>query len=529
MKALSICMAALLCLSYAVNAQVAEGAYGYYMRANDFAKAGLSGSARMRAMGGAQVALGADPGSMNINPAGLGLMRNSNFSFTGNVQLSSSQSTFESGQNTSVTNDFKPGFNLPNISIVFADRYDNPESSAVLKGQSFGISVNQSVNFSNKYSYSGRNETNGNFRNYLIDGVYANDLYAQDLVGNTVDLYSVAYQTFAINNYVDYDSVAGEYYDSEDFFTPDASNGSGMQQSENINISGFQNETSFSYGGNYDDKIFFGFSLGIPRVRYSIERTYEESIQGGVNLKSMVLEEEEVTTGTGVNASFGIIVRPTDFVRIGASIKSPSFIWLTEKINQSLTTNFNSFVIDHSIYDPNSNTLDELDNLTLTGAVDERKFNYTLLTPMRANVGASFFFGKKGFVSTDLEYVPNGSSKLTSSSYSLSGDNTTIANLYGNAVNLRLGGEYRYKIFRVRAGAALMGNTYADGTDLNDAQNYITFGFGIKKEQNALDFAVVNTSSSTAYEPYSLDNGLQPSVDLASKRTQVMVTYAVSF
>ena len=74
-------------------------------------------------------------------------------------------------------------------------------------------------------------------------------------------------------------------------------------QRELITTSGATNQWSISYGGNYEDKIFFGLGIGISSLRYESTTTYTEQFQQDV-LFDMKLDEQVSIDGTGVNATF---------------------------------------------------------------------------------------------------------------------------------------------------------------------------------------------------------------------------------
>lgn len=518
-----------LCSIFTAHAQIDPNAYGYYERAHLFSQSDMAGSARTRAMGGAQVAVGGDPGSVHVNPAGLGVMRSGRFDITLNTQVAGTNSEFSNVGDDNSTIDLKPGLNIPSLSLILAEAYDNPESNRLLKNQAFGFSINREYNFSNKFSYSGENLTGYNYRDALMQDIVSLGLTSTELA-NSNSIYGAAYNSNAILSFVD-EVEPGEFVENNVFFTPDAPGGANVVQEENIDISGAKYETALSYGGNYDDVVFFGFSLGIPRVRYTLERTFTETVDPGnqYDLDYIELQETEQTTGTGANASLGVILKPFDFMRVGASVKSPSFMYMTEYTDRTFTAEFNYDYIDLEDYDPSQSALLSIDPSNEI-ELDQNKFNYTTVTPMHANLGAAFFIKKSGFISADFEYVPYGSARVTSSQYSLSGDNNTISDLYANAWNVRVGAEYRYKVLRIRLGYVNNGNSFNSSTGLNNSVSYFTGGFGVKHENKFFDIAVVNSQYSDSYQPYALVlEGDSPQVDFSTNLTQVMLTLGVSF
>ena len=96
------------------------------------------------------------------------------------------------------------------------------------------------------------------------------------------------------------------------------------------------------------------------------------------------------------------------------------------------------------IYQPTGLTLGEQISFT-----DIFLSKYELRIPWRINTGATYFFGKKGFISADVEFVDHSKSHLSSNDFSTSGDNNTISSIYKSVVNIRVGGELRHDIFRI--------------------------------------------------------------------------------
>ena len=60
-------------------------------------------------------------------------------------------------------------------------------------------------------------------------------------------------------------------------------------------------------------------------------------------LNSLMLEEELSITGSGVNATLGMIFRPIDRIQVGISYASPTLYTLTDSYNATLSTRWNNF------------------------------------------------------------------------------------------------------------------------------------------------------------------------------------------
>lgn len=524
-RLMKLSLVLMLCANY-TQAQVASGSFGYYQEALLFSRTTPGGTARMQGIGGAQVALGGDISSAYSNPAGLGFFNKSEFTFTPSVNFQDSETDL---LNTN-TKSFKNKFSFNNMGIVFK----NASNEGKFKGGVFGISVNKINEFANEYRYEG---VNGN--NSIVDSFIesAGSTDTQNLSG----FEAVAYEHFLID-LADYGTTTDYLFSSDGIITPNAGDGtyegygspfgniggSLPKQEGTVQTSGSQYQWNFSYGANYDDLLYFGAALGVQTINYDRERTYIESnfrlsSDNSVDdlINSIRIDDKLNITGTGVNATFGLIARPTDFLRVGISYVTPTALNLSEESSFDFVTDWNSF---YSYGLPNDTVTLE----TITTQSDLFVSNYSLRTPSRLTTGLAFFLGKHGFISGDVEFVNYGNSQLKSTDFSPTADNRSISNLYTNTVNYRVGGEYRYDMFRLRAGYAYQGDPYVDGSIDRSIQN-ISGGIGIRVDNYFVDLAFTNTKSDGLYKQYELSNNLEPTANIKNKATNVAVTVGFKF
>lgn len=90
---------------------------------------------------------------------------------------------------------------------------------------------------------------------------------------------------------------------------------------------GYIGEYDFNTSANVNDRVYLGITIGIHDVHYTGHSLYNEAL---VNLNNqtagdITVNDERRITGTGYNASFGIIFRPVDALpfRIGLSVTTP--------------------------------------------------------------------------------------------------------------------------------------------------------------------------------------------------------------
>jgi hypothetical protein len=500
-------LAVIVLIGGELNAQVASGSFGYFNDALRFSQTQALGTARMQAIGGAQIALGGDPTAALVNPAGLGFYTQSSFTFSPSFGLNDANA-IAFGE---TTNDYRGNLNVSNIGMVF-----NKSSGDIVqnkfKGGSFAITLNRINDFNSNFTYEGFNDDNSviDFFIQSASGINSNDIDGRGPL-------SLAYYNYLINPIPD----SGGNYDSFVLGFP--------KVRETVETRGAQYQWNFSYGGNYADKLYFGGGLGISTVRYSSKKTYlENSFEYYIEdedrwvaddaINNILLEEKLAVNGVGVNATIGLIYRINDIARVGLTYTSPSLYALNDESSSTLTTDYNNFYFQQE--DTVLNVLISESDIVLS--------SFTLQSPARLGLGGSVFIGKYGFLSADVEFLNYASAVIRSRDFTASADNETINNLYRNTVNLRVGGEFRIEEFRLRAGYNYTSNPYATGTS-RDAITAISGGIGYRVREYFVDLAIVNRSSNQFYSPYSLSSGTQPVVDVANRRNSAIITVGFNF
>ncbi len=519
----------LILLSYSTttSAQIAQGSFGYYTDANRFAQTipTMGANARIQGIGGAATAIGGDISSASVNPAGLGFLQRSEITFSPSLSFLGSDATYNLDSQNLPTEDSKLNFNFAQLGAAFVLPSNN---SSGYKGGAFSISYSRLNSFHRRTSYEGTNSENSIIDYFLnqADGIPWNAIYPS---GGATDLLALAYDAYLINEDFDYDNGGQNTYYSPVPIAP-------TQQRETIDYLGSQSQWNFAYGGNYNDKLFFGAGLGIQSFKYKEEKRYEETVTGNpINpnqvkaLNSLVIGENLSINGTGVNLTAGIIYRPIYAVRLGASIMTPTYFAVDDTYNANLRVLYNNYNFgdDDSGNPIILNDTDQINTLDVEST-------YNMTTPLRASLGAAFFVGKFGFISADVDFINYQSSKLLSppQEFSFTADNQTIKNLYASTMNYRVGAELRIKTFYLRGGIGLYGNTMKEEFRLenDDAfQTRISGGLGIHKKAFYIDLAVVQQASNTIYTPYNLSDNSNPSIDIKNTTTNVVATVGFHF
>src|SRR5581483_115662 len=77
-----------------------------------------------------------------------------------------------------------------------------------------------------------------------------------------------------------------------------------VQQTGSIISRGQIDKVDIGFGGNFLDKLYFGFNLGIPILNYSINQTMEEDAPNGTDsithFQTYSLNSEYALSGVGV-------------------------------------------------------------------------------------------------------------------------------------------------------------------------------------------------------------------------------------
>ncbi|MCG3166711.1 MAG: hypothetical protein POELPBGB_02491 [Bacteroidia bacterium] len=446
-----------------------------------------TGTARFAALGGAFGALGGDFTTLSFNPAGIAFYRSSELSFTPSIYNSTSTSDYIGTR----TKDNKLNFNFGNLGAVFT-RVRNKEGSTYgWLNFNFGIGYNRLNSFQNRVSIEGRN-----FEHSIADA-FASQAYGthyDDLQNTNPFDANLAWYTYII------DTASGA---TSVYNTPMGNYG--QIQKLQATTRGSLGETVFSFGANYSNRLYLGATIGIPNVRYTHEKVYEEidDLDTIQQFTSMKYTETLKTSGNGFNLKLGVIYRIADWVRIGAAFHTPTYLRLTDNWISSM----NSTIYNQDFFAESP-----------TGT-----FQYTLTTPLKAIGSVGFIIGKAGLISADYEYVNYSTAKLNSSSYNFSTENKNVNNNYHGTGNIRIGTEWRYKIFSARAGYSIFGSPYSKAFKIDNSTASI--GAGLRTKGFFMDAAyLLNFSQKNRYNLYVLNETTAASSEVNNIAGSFMLT-----
>jgi len=450
------------------------------------------GTARAVGMAGAFGALGGEISSLSYNPAGIGIYRRSEFTFTPTFYFNKTSADYLNTTNE----DFKYNLNLNNLGLVAT--YNTKNESGWIS-VNFGFGYNRMNNFHKNISIEGYNST-GSMTDYFAK--LANGHNSDDLNGFNEGL---AWESYLIdpdtNNIDEYRYVS-------------AFSNYGELQRKNISSKGSVGEYIFTLGTNYNNMLYLGGTIGIQSVNYTENTEYSETDENNVipDFNNFIFTQHLKTKGTGFNFKFGAIFRPVDWVRIGAAIHTPTFFDLTDTYSSSISSSF----ADAS----KSSQVDSKDG----------DYNYELTTPFKAVGSIGFVIKKSAIIGIDYEFVDYTLARLRASDYSFRTENNSIETHYQATANIRAGIEYRIGPFSIRAGYGLYGSPYKSDQVNKDAfTTSYSGGFGIKNKDFFFDLAYTyNTSEEKyyLYDPYYVNI---KSTNLKSTSSQFLATIGFKF
>jgi hypothetical protein len=415
------------------------------------------GSARSTAMGGAFGALGGDLSAIHVNPGGLGVFRNSEFSITPYIDLDRTKSVDKAKRNA---------FLLGDIGIVF----NYPTWSGGWKGLNFAFGYVNMNNFNRDIrQYGGLNNTSiatvwcaqatGFDRSELGDEL---DRAFNVVLIDTVPAFPTDYQT--------------QLYKTDR-----------IEQERIITERGYQGEYTLAVGANFSDKFYLGAALGSQYLTYEYRSDYREYVQSDSSiLDNMRRRSTFESSGSGINFKVGAIYRPIPTLRFGLAIHTPTFYTLSAYGEDALYASYNAPPLDDSPatrYESSSKPYD---------------YDYELRTPWRFIASAAVVLQKRLIISADYEFVDYPSADLEDTFH---GEYDWVREFFKYntrvAHNLRAGAEYRANsTLSLRGGYSYSGSPYAKG-DWNQKNHVQTLsaGLGFNIGNCHLDLAYLHRAS----------------------------------
>ena len=202
---------------------------------------------------------------------------------------------------------------------------------------------------------------------------------------------------------------------------------------------GHRSKLNLGIGGNYDNKIYIGAAVNFSSV--NIEQYDEVKVSSTSTRTSKYLTKQNtpyIEEGDGFSLSLGVIGKLSNAVRLGAAIESPTWY--------SIDREYNYYGLNGSI-------------LSINGYTENRTFR----TPTKLTLSGAFIPNKHFAFNVDYRV------DLGKPNFGGGAADVQLNNFYESTYKaqheVRIGGEYRIKSFRVRGGYAFTTSPFKDHTE----------------------------------------------------------------
>ncbi len=458
----------------------------------------IVGSARYMSMGGAFGALGGDASALKDNPAGLGVYRTGEVTATLNGMFQKANADWN-GVASSSSSDFNVKFN--NFTYVMSIPFWEERTTGLLHSN-FSFGYNRVKNFNRVMRADAG--TAASFTDFLAgftngwrleDLEYVEDFYDPYLDNTNIGWLSIlGFDGHLINN----DPGTTNWYSA--LAAPDE-----VADAKNLVYeSGGISEYSFGWGGNFNNNFFLGANVNITDLSYSLQSILTEDFTAG----GFDLENGLSQNGMGINLKLGAIYLPTNNLRLGLALHTPTFYTISEVGYAEL-----------KYENINAPTSPGKTNVPTTGS----RQTFNLMTPMQAQLSAAYMFGRKGVLSFEYDFI-----NYTGMRFSESGggrdafqpENDGMKDALQNGHVIKIGGEYKpIETVALRAGYAMLtGATNPANTDgkslrMNtvntnteyfeqNGTNYLSFGVGYRQPSWYVDLSYALKMQNEDFYPY---------------------------
>lgn len=459
----------------------------------------LSTTARVAAMGGAFTSLGADASTIQINPAGLSLYSFNEISFSPSVKNTVVNNQVVDGIKTKTANTV---FSLNNFFMGYT--FPNYEKNT---GFSFALSYNSdfSDNYkSNSYTNYASNSIVQHYSNQLIgSGLTHDDIIGTGPVGDSraddvFYKYSDGSLWGAISTYNNGALLGNFKLDPRSFQSGDEYDLSKFTEEKT-----YTDNVDFAMSFRLNEYVSVGVTIGISLFKSKIFNDYYETkVNNNVGqFSSLTQSDGHVMQGTSYDLKIGVITEPIRNLRIGVAYHAPK-----------ATSIVDQYYIDQNIsYKGNNGGLEIFD---IKSPI--RLSEYTLVSPSKLLLGASYVIAKRAIISFDYEKVWYGDMRIKN----IGGSNilnNEIKSIYKSSNAFRIGAELSvHKSVFLRMGYAYTSSPFKENAkssmfkEYNDSEMSITAGIGYHSLRGFfMDFAYIHNISKQSPSRY-YESSLSP-------------------
>ena len=478
---------------------------------------GSGATARSMGMAGSFSAIGADASAVMTNPAGIAAFRRSEFNLGAQFQNTIYRADYL-GENL---REARLNFNLPSINWIEAKvKYDatgKPRKKG-LSAVCYGFHINRLATFGGSIAFQGNNRFSS-----------LTDFFAEvaNREGNPAQLSQGSLPRLAYDAWVlDYDRGGSGRYTSA--YRDSVRNN---DQTGEIVSKGAIYEYQGTVGLNFSNKIMLGLGLYYSSLRYSEDLSMLERDRRPVgtmpDMASLDYQYKFNDRGGAWGARVGVIVRPTEQLRLAASVHTPRTYTLNSEYGYSIAPKSDPGAIGDwtAQYNDPLNT-----------------YKYKITTPSRFNAGIGFVIQKFMLINADFEFYNYASARLAADDvFTFNAENSAIRRNYRNVTNVRVGAEMNFpnpdnkdQSYRVRGGFGVLPSPYSPnvvGLDatLKKANTVLSCGFGLRDKDYYFDFALSSQTAAGYYTPYPITDPQFASEDqeLNFQRNRVFLTFTL--
>ncbi|MEG1617221.1 MAG: hypothetical protein RR202_12300 [Bacteroidales bacterium] len=462
MKRNSILGVALFAASV-VSAQEMTDAYRY-------TKKEIVGTARYMGMAGAFGALGGDISTLSQNPAGIGVYRSSEVVATmalGGVETNTSMPTNSLDVTGEKWKQGKFNINFNNLGYVGTFKTGKREG---LVNFNVGFAFNRQGGEKRKYTVT-QNYMASSLTDYIAVGATnwggdpgklldtSNPKYDPYYDSGAPWLTVLAYNTGLLR--------AQNNGNSYTYSSPSELAGLAVGGDLLVEEKSRIDEYTFNVGGNFSNIVYWGLGLGVSDLNFEQRISYDEFYWDPNNANSNPLDNTNYrlsnylkTTGTGINVKAGLIIRPTNMLRLGVAVHTPTWYHMTD-----------NFIGKINVYEKLPGTPWEIMD------TPEDYIDYRMDTPWKYQFSTALILGKNGILSFEYDLEDYSQIRLANDNgeeYAFADQNADMKAQLKMMNTFKVGAEWRLTpLVSVRLGYANQSTAYDKRILNNQAQVFV--------------------------------------------------------
>lgn len=521
---------------------------------------------------GAGLSAGLDaPDALFRNPAGLGWLSSSMLSGDLAVNRTGSDTRFSTPDANASADRTVSEYRLGSLAGAYS--FPTTQGSLVI-----GASFHQSNTYGREFDVLGDNRTNsitGTFlppEGFRLDNTGEEEITFNDILSSLDGfLPGLAFEAGAIDfSQSVYDNGGYPFFQGSNPQAPATDDQMILEQQENLSESGQMSELSFGAATAIAPNVMLGGGLNVTFGSYTFERFYRETEVSGLlppenpqdpqrpydpyfvadstssptlvleGFNELQLEDRVEADLSGVNFRIGLSAEPTDALRLGAHVSSPTWLNVDEVFGTEIRTQFDcDFSLNTSCPEGG---VEGFSSGNLTG----NEFSYDIRTPWRLGGGFQYSLGGVtlaggatviDWTQAEVSTEDGGSSDPNCGAQGLGPIEELNCDLQGlNAtVNTRAGLEYETNAFALRTGVAYQPSPIdqsfldMDGNTTDGDRLSLSAGASVSLGPNStLHLSWLQERFDDQFVSYSSDRGASPTVRETLQRNRVLVGFTYS-